>query len=298
MVSQDLCDVLLVGGRVIDPETELDAVRAVGIRDGAIVHVGEEAVPAARVVDVGGLVVSPGFIDLHSHAQTINGLRLQALDGVTTSFELEGGALPVADHYAWAERTGRPINFGYSAGWVYARMSVLDGVTPARPQDDESARIAINTFERNQDGPRWRGAADAGEIQRIIDIVRAQLDDGAVGIGMLAGYAPGHTAAELDALASLAAEVNQPLFVHSRSMAATDHGGSLDAVRELTSASERFGAHVHLCHMNSTSGLRIASIVEEMSRGAGGRSARDDRGLPLRGGIDRDRGGLPRAGQA
>ncbi len=266
MESRGLCDVLLVGGRVIDPESGLDAVRAVGVRDGTIVHVGVDTVPAARVVDVSGMVVSPGFIDLHSHAQTINGLRLQALDGVTTSFELEGGALPVADHYAWAERVGRPINFGYSAGWVYARMSVLDGVVPARPQDDESARIAINTFEDNQDGPRWRGEADAREIQRIIDTVRAQIDDGAVGIGMLAGYAPGHSSAELDALASLAAEVNQPLFVHSRSMAATDHGGSLDAVRELTSASERFGAHIHLCHMNSTSGLRVASIVEEIKR--------------------------------
>src|SRR5262245_41001879 len=80
-------DVVLVGGRVIDPETNLDAVRAVGIKGSSIVSV-TTTVPAARdTVDVSGLVVAPGFIDLHSHGQDSVNYKFLARDGVTTALE-------------------------------------------------------------------------------------------------------------------------------------------------------------------------------------------------------------------
>ena len=258
------CDVVFTGGRVIDPETGFDEIADVGIRDGRIVSVGNDAPKSRELVDVSGLVVAPGFIDMHSHAQNLPGHRLQALDGVTTTLELEAGALPVADYYEAATAEGRPLNFGYSAGWVHARMSVLDGVDDADPLHDPTDRLGMSTFEKFQDGPRWRDAADVSEVERILTLVRDQIEAGAIGVGMLAGYAPGFTQSELDGLAQLAADFRQPLFVHSRSMANVDHGGALDAVRELIDVAERFDAPIHLCHMNSTSGQRIGSIVEEM----------------------------------
>lgn len=254
------CDVVLTGGRVIDPESGLDDVRAVGMRDGRIVYIGEDDVPAARTLDVSGLVVAPGFIDLHSHAQTIAGHRLQALDGVTTSLELEGGALPAADHYAWAESQGRPLNFGYSAGWVYARMHVLDAVPTLRPADDADFQLPMRIFAEFQDGPRWRHQADPGEIDRIVDLVDQQLDAGAIGVGVLAGYAPHVGSDELARLAALAAERDHPLFFHSRSMSQTPPYTALDAVDEIIDLAETHAAPVHLCHMNSTSG-RLAGDV-------------------------------------
>src|ERR1043166_2468391 len=97
-------DLVLVNGRVIDPETNLDAIRAVGIKAGRIVSV-STGVPAARdTVDVKGLVVAPGFIDLHSHGQDSINYQFMAHDGVTTAFELEIGTYPVAPWYA--KRTG------------------------------------------------------------------------------------------------------------------------------------------------------------------------------------------------
>lgn len=257
-------DLSITGGRVIDPESGLDATKSVGVTAGRITYVGDVPIDGVREIDASGLVVCPGFIDLHSHAQNLPGLRLQALDGVTSSLELEGGALPAADHYAWAEEQGRPINFGFSAGWAYARMQVLDGVSCPRPQDDENARVPIYPFARFQDAPRWRGPATPTEIVDIVASVRSQIDDGAIGVGVLAGYAPDSTTEELHALAELGAELNQPLFVHSRSMADRDENGSVDAVRELIGASREFDAPIHLCHMNSTSGLRVAQIVEEL----------------------------------
>lgn len=267
-------DVLLTGGRVIDPESGLDGIRSVGLRGGRIVHVGDGDLPAERTIDVSGLVVAPGFIDMHSHAQTITGHRLQALDGVTTSLELEGGALPVPDHYEWAEREGRPLNFGFSAGWVYARMHVLDGAPTVRPQDDGDFRIPLGMFEQFQDGKRWRGPATGREIERILDVVRRQMRHGAIGVGMLAGYAPEFGADEFAALAELAASENQPLFIHARSMSATPPGTALEAAEEIIDVAETHGAPLHLCHMNSTSGHMADAVIPALC-------AARERGVPV-----------------
>src|SRR5687767_11066130 len=110
-------DVVLVGGRVLDPETGLDAVRHVGIRSGRIeVVTSARTIPAARdTVDVRGLVVAPGFIDLHAHGQDSINYAFLARDGVTTALELEIGTYPVAPWYA--KRDGKAlINFGVSVG--------------------------------------------------------------------------------------------------------------------------------------------------------------------------------------
>jgi N-acyl-D-aspartate/D-glutamate deacylase len=89
-------DLVLEGGRVMDPETSLDAIRNVGIRDGKIVRISSEPLTGKRVVHASGLVVAPGFIDLHQHGQDIESQRVKALDGVTTALELEIGVPDVA----------------------------------------------------------------------------------------------------------------------------------------------------------------------------------------------------------
>jgi N-acyl-D-aspartate/D-glutamate deacylase len=134
------CDVLLTSGRIIDPETGLDATGEVGIRDGKIVHVrsyadgqrpGDQTVESRDTVDAAGYVITPGFIDLHSHAQSATSLRLQSLDGVTTSLDLEAGALPAGRANARSADEGRPINFGFSASWALVVIAVdSSGVMP------------------------------------------------------------------------------------------------------------------------------------------------------------------------
>jgi hypothetical protein len=96
VVSAQQYDLVLEGGRVMDPETGLDAVRNVGIRDGKIVRISSETLSEDRIVHSSGLVVAPGFIDLHQHSQDLVSERVKALDGVTTALELELGAPDVA----------------------------------------------------------------------------------------------------------------------------------------------------------------------------------------------------------
>ena len=166
-------DLALVGGRVIDPETSLDAMVTVSITDGRITSVGDSVPEANEVVDVSGLVVAPGFIDMHSHAQTISGLRLQALDGVTTALDLEGGAVGTGELLGLHADEGRPITFGYSAAWLASRAMVMD-----LPTVDLVPRLEIDMVHR-PDG-RWRGPASSPEIELILERIEGELDDGAI----------------------------------------------------------------------------------------------------------------------
>lgn len=260
------CDVVLTGARVIDPETGLDAVRAVGITDGRITAVAELPPPSRATVDVTGSVLAPGFIDLHSHAQTITGLRLQALDGVTTALELEAGVLPVTAGYARAEAEGRPVNFGFSASWTDARMHVLDGV----PLDRDSS---LDTFSAYQSLPNWRGPASDRDVARILGLLEEAVGEGALGIGVLVGYAPDSGRAEYFRLAGLASRLGVPTFTHTRYISTEEPGTSLEGALEVIAAAAGTGAHMHMCHVNSTSNRMIDEVAGavEAARAGGAR---------------------------
>src|SRR5579862_3004070 len=85
-------DVVLEGGRVVDPETGIDAIRNVGIREGKIASISAAPLSGKRTIHAAGLVVAPGFIDLHQHGQELASQRVKAFDGVTTALEMEIGA--------------------------------------------------------------------------------------------------------------------------------------------------------------------------------------------------------------
>ena len=124
IVAAQQYDLVLEGGRVMDPETGLDAVRNVGIRDGKIVRISSEALSGRRVVHASGLVVAPGFIDLHQHGQDLESQRVKALDGVTTALEMEIGVPDVAQFLK--DKEGHSlIHYGTSASHVAARALVF-----------------------------------------------------------------------------------------------------------------------------------------------------------------------------
>lgn len=253
-------ELVLAGAQVIDPETRLDGVRHVGISDGRIAAVAADRLAGNVVVDVSNRVLAPGFIDLHSHAQTVTGLRLQALDGVTTALELEAGALPVRTAYADAAAVGRPINFGYSAGWALARMRLLDGV---------ELGASFEMFSTHQGAPNWRRPAGARDVARVLDVLEEQIHDGALGIGMLVGYAPDSGRDEYFAVASLAARLGVPTFTHTRFISTEEPGTSLEGVLEVIAAAAGTGAHMHMCHINSTSNRMIDDVSGAIERARG-----------------------------
>jgi N-acyl-D-glutamate deacylase len=118
-------DLVLAGGRVIDPETGLDAIRNVGISGDTITRVSEERLEGTRTIDATSLVVAPGFIDLHQHDHSQHAYRLMALDGVTAAFELEVG-VPDMGRFIDARRGRSPIHFGASTSYLAARLLAWD----------------------------------------------------------------------------------------------------------------------------------------------------------------------------
>src|ERR1700752_1906918 len=115
-------NLIIRGGRVLDPETSFDAVADIAVQDGAIAAVGDIEGSAETIIDAKGLVVSPGFIDLHASGPSLPADRMQAFDGVTTTLELEVGVLPVARWYDEQVAQGRTLNYGAAAGWVFGRI--------------------------------------------------------------------------------------------------------------------------------------------------------------------------------
>jgi hypothetical protein len=252
-------DLVLAGGRIIDPESKLDAVRNVGIKAGKVVAISEKPLKGKEVVDVAGLVVSPGFIDLHSHAQTLAGMRMQAFDGVTTSLELEAGMLPIGMTYAAAAREGRPLNYGFSSGWAVARMIALAGL-----KGDGTMLKAWEGFGRL----KWKHFVTPAESGKVLDLVEQGLREGGIGVGMLLGYGPESNADEYFEIARKAKKHGVPVFTHIRYLEPYGPKNSLMAHQELIALAAMTGAHMHICHLNSTASKRIPEMLAAVESAA------------------------------
>lgn len=238
-------ELLIRGGRVIDPETRLDGVCDVAVAEGRIVAVGTGLGPAARTIEAKGLVVAPGFIDLHAHGQSLPADRMQAFDGVTTALELEAGALPVSRWYAMQAERGRTLNYGCAANWVTARISVMNQVKP----EPGLGFMAAHAADR-----RWADViASDEEVAAIVAMLREGLEEGGIGIGVLNAYAPGSGVKEMTAVCQLAAELAVPTYTHVAFMANEDPESSIEAYTRLVGYAGTTGAHMHICHFNSTS---------------------------------------------
>lgn len=242
---------LLRGGRVVDPGSGRDEVTDVLVDAGRVAAVGPN-LTADITLDVGDLIVGPGFIDLHSHVHSIAGQRLQAMDGVTTALDLEAGLAPIARAYANAAAEGRPLNYGFAASWAAARGEVLSGVKP-----DASIRTSLSLLGDHN----WQQSSTPQQLQAWLDILGREIADGAIGIGILMGYAPRTDPGEMVAVAKLAADAGCATFTHVRELVETDPTTPIDGSTELAVVAAETGAQMHHCHVNSTSRRHIDRVL-------------------------------------
>jgi N-acyl-D-aspartate/D-glutamate deacylase len=240
-------DLVIEGGRVLDPETGLDAVRNIGIREGKIVRVSAEALSGRRVVHAGGLVVAPGFIDLHQHGQDMVSQRLKALDGLTTALELEIGAPDVAQ-FLKSKEGHSLIHYGTSASHVAARAAVFGAPLPAEIVGAKSGAPEILP----KSGPATDLAATPEQIEAIRQRLRSELDAGGLAVGMGIQYTPGATRLEVIDMFRVAAERGLPVYTHLRSAGRIEPGSSIESVSEVIGAAAVTGASLHIVHVNST----------------------------------------------
>lgn len=246
-------DLVLAGGRVIDPETGLDAIRNVGVMGGKVGRISVEPLSGKRMLNASGLVVASGFIDLHQHGQDIESQRVKALDGVTTALEMEIGVQDVAE-FLRAKNGHSLVNYGTSASHAAARALAFGATMPAGTILPKAGRAT------NQ-------PASAEQLQKIAERLRHELDAGALAIGMGIQYTPGATPSEVIHIFHLAAERRVPVFTHVRSAGKNDPGSSVEAVNEVIGAAAVTGASLHVVHINSSC-LQDAIECLEMIAGA------------------------------
>jgi N-acyl-D-aspartate/D-glutamate deacylase len=248
-------DLVIEAGRVMDPETGLDAVRNVGINKKIIVRISTDSLRGRQRLDAHGLVVAPGFIDLHQHGQDLESQRVKALDGVTTALEMEIGK-PDVESFLQGKAGRSMINYGTTASHVAARAAAF-----GTPIPDGSILP--------KSGPGTDDPATAEQLEKIEDRLRHELDAGALGVGMGIQYTPGATRLEVIRMFRLAAQRRLPVFTHVRSAGELEPGSSIESVGEVIGAAAVTGASLHIVHINSSCG---ADGIECLALVAGARA--------------------------
>ncbi len=229
-------DRVILGGRVMDPASKLDAVRNIGLMGGHIAVITTHAIQGRDTIDARGLVVVPGFIDLHAHGQTPETYRFYSLDGVTTALELELGTSDVTAWYG--ERSaGERINYGVSIGHIKVRMAVMHDSGTRMPVGDGAYR-----------------AATPAQIDEIAQRIERGLRDGAVDIGAGFPYTPAATRDELLAVFRVAAKAKTPIHVHIRPGVA--------GLKEALALAAATHAPLHVVHINSAGLAETPELLE------------------------------------
>ena len=208
-------DVAIHHGRVIDPGSQLDAIRHIGIRGSTIKAVSETPLAGKMVIDASGLVVAPGCIDLDSHSQSIPDDYLLAYDGVTTVLGLESGILPVGLWYDRQAKSGRALNYGTAVAWIYARVAELN------PELGEP--YATLSYLRKAFGVQeWSTlVATPGQVERMLARIEQGLQEGGIGISVNDEYKSAAGVQEMAAVAALADQYDVPTFYYRHDQTGT-----------------------------------------------------------------------------
>jgi N-acyl-D-aspartate/D-glutamate deacylase len=235
-------DLVISGGRVIDPETGLDAIRDIGVREGKIVAISETLLTGAERIDASGLVVSPGFIDLHQHAWDDESLRLKAQDGVTSVFELEVGTADVDGWYR--ERVGKSrLHHGVSVGHIQVRMKVMGDPPSFLP----AANSGAGTIEASEQ-----------QIEQMAIEIQRGLDSGAVAVGFGLAYTPVATASEVERMFQAAATNRASCHIHLRGVG---QNASATAAIDAVQLAKTTGASLCIVHLQAGARSSMPELI-------------------------------------
>ncbi|CAF1510333.1 unnamed protein product [Adineta ricciae] len=226
-------DLVFLNGRVMDPETNINAIRSIGIQNGSIANISKEILHGHIEVDISNLILCPGFIDVHSHEHSDEYYALKCQDGVTSVFELEVGTNDIDKWYD--ERENKTlVNHGVAIGHIQVRMKVFDHPSGFLPQSDSPAALR------------------ADRIDQITKEIEYGLRRGAMAMGFGIHYVPAATRWEIVECFRLAKKYDVCCHVHMRHFGAQEKNGSLAALQEILALGACTRAAINVCHVHST----------------------------------------------
>ncbi len=260
-------DVILRGGMVYDGSGLAGRVADVGLRGDRIAAIGDLAGQhAAREVDVQGLAVAPGFINVLSWANDsllADGRGLSDLkQGVTLEIFGEGWSYGPYNDALKAEQRAQQSDIRYEIDWntlgEYLDRLVARGVSP-----NVASFVGATTIRQYVLGNANR-APDAVELARMQALVREAMAEGALGVGSSLIYAPAAYARtdELVALAAAAAESGGGYISHLRS----EGDRLLEALDELIGIARATGVHAEVYHLKAAGEANWPKMAEAIAR--------------------------------
>jgi len=233
-------DLVISGGRVIDPESGFDAQAEIGVDGDLITHIGFENLTGRNTIAATGLVVSPGFIDLLSYPTNGYGEWYKVADGVTSNLCLHGIDYPMESFLSRGESVDPPINYGGAS-------------------DQSAHRGTLGA------GIEYLSRVPGVSIEDLTDLADSDLRLGALGIHQQPEYTIGVTEEEMVAHGVVAAEYGVPLCLHLRSGDTENLSNQEQAVAEALSVAEETGCRIHIEHLNSTGGTsRMSEAIEQI----------------------------------
>ena len=262
-VAQDY-DVVILNGRVMDPETMYDDVANVGIQDGRIAVITKDAISGKETIDATGLVVAPGFIDGHQHCIEPYQYRLMLRDGRTTLLDTEIGAHgPKLDEWYKRHEGNTPVNYGVAVAHEFARAEVLDGFTDWKylySPDAGQSRLTKEGWSKT------RPTLEQGN--QILSLIDEGLAQGGLGIGSTVGYMrAGVSAREIFELQKLGGLYGRFISMHFR-YTPGDDTGEVNGIQEMLANVAALGTPAIAAHFNNPGYNMVHELLVRM-RGEG-----------------------------
>ncbi len=252
-------DLVINNGRVMDPETNFDAVRNVSIKDGKIAVITEKAIKGKETIDAKGLVVAPGFIDGHQHSIKPYQYRLMVRDGRTTLMDMEIGVHgPKMDEWYKQREGNASVNFGVVVSHEMARAEVLDGFTDWKSFD------AID-FLRSRVKQGWsKTRPNLEQGNQILALVDEGLQQGAIGVGSTVGYMrAGVSSREIFELQKLSGLYGRSIAMHFRLTPGTDTEEVL-GIQEMLANAAALGTPAIAVHFNNPGYNMVHELLVRM----------------------------------
>jgi len=278
-------DLVLRGGRVLDGTGSPEVPADVAIQDGKIAAVGQLGAAQAReALDVSGLTIAPGFVDVHTHSDALpfaaDPLPAKILQGVTTEITGNCGStpFPLEPKSAHLLREHHAGLFADMA-WDWTRLSgYLERLEAVGPVSNVAALVGHGALRVAAMGFDRRSPTD-DELRTMQRLVAEALEDGAVGLSSGLIYAPGlySQTPELVALAEVLRGSGRPYASHIRGETAT----LFDAVDEAIGIGEAAGVPVQVSHLKAAGQANWGRAGELLARLESGRA----RGVEVTGDV-------------
>ncbi len=251
-IANEKYDLAITGGRVMDPETGLDAVRNVGITGGKIDIITEQSIQGKETIDAAGHVVAPGFIDGHMHTVDIPLAQKAALrDGVTTALDLEAGAMPVGRWYDDLEGKSQ-TNYGASASSGGARTATFDKGYLKKTVSANIVYDMMSKKDANVTADTWARIPSDEGIAHILKLVEQGLQEGGLGVGICPGYmVDGMTSQEMIGVQKLAGKFGRFSHLHGRFSSQTVPTSAILGFQEAIASAGAYGGGLVIAHFTA-----------------------------------------------